>query len=46
MEHGLLELVPGRDGRNSTLWPDWTWRFRRQTRRFDPDAHTLRALAS
>ncbi len=23
-------------GRNSTLWPDWTWRFRRRTARFDP----------
>ena len=23
-------------GRNATLWPDWTWRFRRRTRRFEP----------
>ena len=23
-------------GRNSTLWPDLTWRFRRRTARFDP----------
>ena len=30
-------------GRNPTLWPDWTWRFRRRTRRFDPAEHTLRA---
>jgi cation diffusion facilitator CzcD-associated flavoprotein CzcO len=22
-------------GRNSTLWPDWTWRYRRRTARFD-----------
>jgi cation diffusion facilitator CzcD-associated flavoprotein CzcO len=22
-------------GRNATLWPDWTWRFRRRTARFD-----------
>jgi hypothetical protein len=29
-------------GRNPTLWPDWTWRFRRRTRRFDPAEHTLR----
>ena len=30
-------------GRNPTLWPDWTWRFRRRARRFDPAQHTLRA---
>jgi cation diffusion facilitator CzcD-associated flavoprotein CzcO len=30
-------------GRNPTLWPDWTWRFRLRTRRFDPAQHTLRA---
>src|SRR3954454_15721731 len=23
-------------GRNATLWPDWTWRFRMRTARFDP----------
>src|SRR6185295_2338158 len=23
-------------GRNPTLWHDWTWRFRRRTRRFEP----------
>ena len=26
-------------GRNATLWPDWTWRFRRKARRFDRDAY-------
>lgn len=26
-------------GRNTTLWPSWTWRFRRRTRRFDPDSY-------
>jgi cation diffusion facilitator CzcD-associated flavoprotein CzcO len=30
-------------GRNPTVWPDWTWRFRMRTRRFDPAEHTLRA---
>jgi len=30
-------------GRNAALWPDWTWRFRQRTRRFDPAQHTLRA---
>jgi cation diffusion facilitator CzcD-associated flavoprotein CzcO len=28
-------------GRNATLWPDWTWRFRQRTARFDPAAHEL-----
>ncbi|MGH8998161.1 MAG: flavin-containing monooxygenase [Acidimicrobiia bacterium] len=28
-------------GRNTTLWPDFTWRFRRHTRRFDPGAYVL-----
>jgi cation diffusion facilitator CzcD-associated flavoprotein CzcO len=29
-------------GRNATLWPDWTWHFRRRSRRFDPAQHDLR----
>jgi cation diffusion facilitator CzcD-associated flavoprotein CzcO len=33
-------------GRNPTLWPDWTWRFRLRTRRFDPAEHTLRAASA
>jgi cation diffusion facilitator CzcD-associated flavoprotein CzcO len=33
-------------GRNATLWPDWTWRFRRRSRRFDPAAYELRAGAA
>jgi cation diffusion facilitator CzcD-associated flavoprotein CzcO len=32
-------------GRNPTVWPDWTWRFRLRTRRFDPAEHTLRTPA-
>ncbi len=28
-------------GRNATLWPGWTWRFRQRAGRFDPDAYTL-----
>jgi cation diffusion facilitator CzcD-associated flavoprotein CzcO len=32
-------------GRIATLWPDWTWRFRQRTRRFDPAAYTLRPAA-
>ncbi|HWC26223.1 MAG TPA: NAD(P)/FAD-dependent oxidoreductase [Solirubrobacteraceae bacterium] len=29
-------------GRNTTLWPDFTWRFRHRTRRFDTRAYDLR----
>ena len=29
-------------GRNATLWPDWTWMFRRKTARFDPSEYELR----
>ena len=28
-------------GRNATLWPDWTWRFRRRTARFDAERYRL-----
>jgi hypothetical protein len=28
-------------GRNTTLWPDFTWRFWSRTRRFDPAAYRL-----
>ncbi len=31
------------NGKNTTIWPDFTWRFRRQTRRFDPAAYDLTA---
>ena len=29
------------EGRNTTLWPDYTFRFRRLTRTFDPTAYEL-----
>jgi cation diffusion facilitator CzcD-associated flavoprotein CzcO len=32
-------------GRNSTLWPDWTWRFRRRAGRFDPAHYELQRSA-
>jgi cation diffusion facilitator CzcD-associated flavoprotein CzcO len=32
-------------GRNTTLWPDFTFRFRERTRRFDADAYELRVGA-
>jgi cation diffusion facilitator CzcD-associated flavoprotein CzcO len=31
------------EGRNTTLWPDYTFRFRRLTRRFEPTAYELTA---
>ena len=30
------------NGRNTTLWPGFTWRFRQITRRFDPAQYVLR----
>lgn len=30
-------------GRNSALWPDWTWRFRRRAARLDPAEYQLTA---
>jgi cation diffusion facilitator CzcD-associated flavoprotein CzcO len=30
-------------GRNATLWPDWTWRFRQRAARFDNEAYKLEA---
>jgi cation diffusion facilitator CzcD-associated flavoprotein CzcO len=32
-------------GRNSTLWPDWTFRFRRRAARFDPSEYELGTAA-
>jgi cation diffusion facilitator CzcD-associated flavoprotein CzcO len=29
------------DGRNISLWPDFTWSYARQTRRFDPASYDL-----
>jgi cation diffusion facilitator CzcD-associated flavoprotein CzcO len=31
------------DGRNSGLWPGWSFEYRRRTRRFDPSAYRLAA---
>jgi cation diffusion facilitator CzcD-associated flavoprotein CzcO len=28
-------------GNNTTLWPDWTWRFRRRTAHFEPAEYVL-----
>jgi cation diffusion facilitator CzcD-associated flavoprotein CzcO len=33
------------NGRNTTLWPGFTWRFRQRTRRFDPADYIVRTRA-
>ena len=33
------------NGNNTTLWPDFTFRFRKRTRHFDPEAYELRVGA-
>ena len=33
------------EGRNTTLWPDYTFRFRRRTRRFDAERYEFRTSA-
>jgi hypothetical protein len=33
------------EGRNTTIWPDFTFRFRHRTRRFDTRAYELRRSA-
>lgn len=38
---GCLSFYLDATGRNATLWPDWTWRFRRRCTQFDPDAYPL-----
>jgi len=34
------------EGRNTTLWPDFTFRFRERTRHFDADSYELRVGAA
>jgi cation diffusion facilitator CzcD-associated flavoprotein CzcO len=48
MEHtvwntGCLSWYLDDTGRNATLWPDWTWRFRQRTAEFDRAAYELSA---
>jgi cation diffusion facilitator CzcD-associated flavoprotein CzcO len=40
---GCASWYVDKTGRNATIWPDWTWRFRRRTARFDPAHYELRA---
>jgi len=34
------------NGNNATIWPDFTWRFRRRTRRFEPGKYVSRPALS
>jgi cation diffusion facilitator CzcD-associated flavoprotein CzcO len=43
---GCASWYLDRTGRNATIWPDWTWRFRRRTARLDPAEYTLGAPAA
>jgi cation diffusion facilitator CzcD-associated flavoprotein CzcO len=42
---GCASYYIDRNGRNSTLWPTFTWPFRRRTREFDEGAYALGAAA-
>jgi cation diffusion facilitator CzcD-associated flavoprotein CzcO len=42
---GCASYYIDRNGRNSSLWPTFTWPFRRRTREFDEAAYTLAAAA-
>jgi cation diffusion facilitator CzcD-associated flavoprotein CzcO len=41
MSGGCSSWYIDANGKNTTIWPDFTWRFRRQTRRFDAPAYEL-----
>jgi cation diffusion facilitator CzcD-associated flavoprotein CzcO len=38
---GCVSWYQDATGNNPTLWPDWTWRFRRRTARFDPAEYVI-----
>jgi cation diffusion facilitator CzcD-associated flavoprotein CzcO len=40
-ESGCSSWYKDEHGRNVTLWPDWTWKFRRRLRSFDPTDYTI-----
>ena len=40
---GCASYYIDRNGRNSTLWPYFTWPFRKRTREFDEEAYALTA---
>ena len=38
---GCMSWYLDAKGRNPTIWPDFTWRYRKLTRRFDPDRYVI-----
>jgi cation diffusion facilitator CzcD-associated flavoprotein CzcO len=40
---GCASWYLDRTGRNSTIWPDFTWRFRRRVARLDPSEYLMSA---
>ncbi len=38
---GCVSYYLDETGRNATLWPDWTWRFRHRAARFDTNAYSI-----
>ena len=42
---GCVSWYLDEHGRNSTVWPGFTWPFRQRTRRFDPSDYELRPRA-
>ena len=38
---GCASWYIDRNGLNTTLWPGWTWEYRRRTRKFDPAPYEL-----
>jgi cation diffusion facilitator CzcD-associated flavoprotein CzcO len=42
---GCSSFYIDRTGRNATLWPDWTWRFRQRCREAPLDAYRLSSRA-
>ncbi|MFL5846197.1 MAG: flavin-containing monooxygenase [Solirubrobacteraceae bacterium] len=43
---GCASWYIDRNGLNTTLWPGWTWDYRRRTRRFDPAPYVATAAAA
>ena len=43
---GCSSYYIDRNGRNSTIWPTFTWPFRQRTREFDEPAYALRSAFS
>jgi hypothetical protein len=42
-ESGCASFYQDATGRNGVLWPDWTWRFRQLSTRFDEHAYSFSA---